>query len=161
MKTLIMYYSHEGNTQVIAEAIAGELKADIERIIPKSEKPEETGFNKYFWGGKQVFMRQKPDLKTFVKNPNDYDLIFIGTPIWSWTFSPAIRTLFDNRMISGKKIYFFCTHEGGLRGAIEKSRALIERANEWIGFQDFANVKKDIAGSQSKAIEWIKSLNLK
>ena len=50
MKALVMYYSHEGNTQVIAEAIANELKADIERIIPKNEKPEETGFNKYFWG---------------------------------------------------------------------------------------------------------------
>jgi len=160
MKSLVLYYSHEGNTQIIAETIAAVLKADMQRLVPKNEKPEETGFNKYFWGGKQVFMRQKPTLLPFDKKIDEYDLIFVGTPVWSWTFSPAIRTLFENHILMGKNIYFFCTHEGGLRGAIDKSRALIEKNNHFLGAKDFAYVKKNVISSQEATREWIKSLQL-
>jgi flavodoxin len=158
MKTLVVYYSYEGHTKLIAETIAEELKADIERLVPAASEKERDGFSKYMWGGAQVSMRLKPQLNAFVKNPMDYDVVFVGSPIWAWSFTPAIRTLFEDKLLTGKSVYFFCTHEGGLRGAMEKTKALIEKNNRLLGWKDFLGVEKFPVESQAEAKRWVASL---
>ena len=60
LKILIVYYSFEGNTKFIAEKIQENLSCDIVRLIPKKEIKTK-GFMKFFWGGKQVFMKELPE----------------------------------------------------------------------------------------------------
>ena len=55
MKTLIVYYSLEGNTQYAAERIAGRIGADVLRLVPKKAYHDK-GFAKFFWGGKSAVM---------------------------------------------------------------------------------------------------------
>ena len=50
MKNLVIYYSLEGNTKLIAENIAKKIDADILELKTKKEY-HKTGFKKYFWGG--------------------------------------------------------------------------------------------------------------
>jgi flavodoxin len=157
MKVLVLYYSYEGNTKLIADRIASELKADRLRLHPVIER-ENKGFSKYIWGGAQVLMRQKPDLQPLDKNPDDYDILFVGTPVWAWTYCPAIRSVFENGTLSGKKIYFFCTHEGGLRGVIDKCVRLVEKNNQLLGIKDFMNVKTHPEEQLESASQWVKSL---
>ena len=53
MKTIIIYYSLEGNTESVAKKIAKELDADLLHLEPVKAYPSEGG-RKYFWGGKAV-----------------------------------------------------------------------------------------------------------
>ncbi|MBN2604300.1 MAG: flavodoxin, partial [Bacilli bacterium] len=117
-----------------------------------------TGFSKYIWGGAKVFMNSKPKLMPLDIDPYHYDEIFIGTPVWAWTYSPAIKTLLEDNYFSEKKVYFFCTHEGGLGKTIDKAKTIIEKKNTYVGSIDFENVKKNPKEQIIKAINWVKTL---
>ncbi len=98
-KILVIYYSLTGNTKMIAETIQEIVNSDILALKPVKELKADSGM-KYIWGGAQATMKKKPKLEDFTIDPLAYDLIFIGTPVWAWTFSPPIRTilsLFDFR----------------------------------------------------------------
>lgn len=38
-----------------------------------------------------------------------YEVVFIGTPVWAWSVTPAIRTLLKENNFAGKKVVLFCT----------------------------------------------------
>ena len=56
MKTLIVYYSYEGNTKIIAETIGKSIEADIMELKPEKEMTSK-GFMKYVWGGRAAVMK--------------------------------------------------------------------------------------------------------
>jgi len=107
MKKLVIYYSFEGNTAFVAKAIADSVGADLLELKLKND-PGHKGFMKYVWGGGQVMKKEKPELYAFEKNPQDYDVLFIGTPVWAFTYAPALATLFSTTKLKGKKIALFC-----------------------------------------------------
>ena len=160
MKSLVIYYSHEGNTALIAESIASTLDCPIVRLQPLHEM-NATGFAKYVWGGKQVVMKECPRLQPISLDLSQFDTVFLGTPVWSWTYAPAIRTIFHNQLLINKKIYFFCTHEGGIKGVEEKAKQLITKDNQWMGFQGFLNVHLSPDLRVQEAKTWIISLKSK
>ena len=123
-KTLVLFYSFEGNTKRVAELIASSIGADIEEIKPVKEMKSK-GFSKFIWGGGQVVMNKKPKLKPLQVNLDDYKTILLGTPIWVGTFSPPISTLLENGYLKNKRIAYFFTHEGGADKAVEKVKAVI------------------------------------
>lgn len=109
MKTLVVFYSRTGNTKKVAEEIAKILNADIEEIIDKKDRKGIVGWLK---SGRDATFKKSAEIE-FVKNPIDYDLVIIGTPIWAFTMTPAIRTyLSENKF---KKVAFFST-SGGSEG---------------------------------------------
>ena len=155
---LIVYYSYEGNTEFIARTISTVLDADIIRLTPKKEM-DSAGFAKYFWGGKEVVQKKKPELQPYDKDPNNYDLIVIGTPVWAFTFTPSIRSFLANHQFHNKKIALFCCHQG-MPG---KCLANMERElkdNNVIGKIDFFKPKiKNTDENRQKAIKWADSLS--
>jgi len=112
MKSLIVYYSLEGNTELVAGKIQKNLDADVIRLVPKKEYPK-GNFKKYLWGGKSVTFGEKPKLEEYSFSIDDYDVIVIGTPIWAGTFTPPIKTFLADNKISGKDIYLFTCSLGG------------------------------------------------
>ena len=80
MKILTVYYSLDGNTQLIAEQIKSAVNGDILRLKPVHDNNKK-GLFKLLSGGRQVFKNEKPELEPFDINPAEYDLIFIGTPV--------------------------------------------------------------------------------
>lgn len=153
MKNLVVYYSLDGNTRFISQAIAGVTNADILELKLKKDDTKLKGFKKYFWGGKQVVTREKPELKPFDKNPRDYDLIFIGTPVWAWRHAPAIETFFSEVNLAGKKIALFCCHEGSKGKTLEKMENKLS-GNEIVGKIDFEQPlqhNKDADSERAKA----------
>ena len=131
MRTAIVYYSMSGNTQYVAEKIAERISADIIRIEPVKEYPNQ-GAQKFFWGGKSAIMGEKPKLQPYECNLGKYDRIIIGTPVWASSFAPPIRTfIHENRSIQDKKIaVFICFSGGGADKAIEKMK-------KYIGVEEF------------------------
>lgn len=157
-KILILYYSYEGSTKQLAQAIATNLSVDIEPITPVTEQIVKTGLSKYLWGGRQVLMKAKPAIEPLTVDIADYDFILIGSPVWAGTFAPPIRTLFDQPALVGKSIACFFTHKGGPGKVVAKAKQLVEQKNTWIGGTDFKNPTQDQATTTAAAIHWAKSV---
>lgn len=155
MKVLVVYYSLEGNTRFIAHAIAKATAADLLELKPIKEIGKK-GFLRYLTGGKQAWKRETPELLPWDKDPNDYNLIFIGTPVWAWTYSAPCHTFLTTANLKNKKIAFFCCH-GGDKGKTFKDmkKALID--NQILDCIDFEEpLKKNKETSEKRAIEWVK-----
>ncbi|MBW2046297.1 MAG: flavodoxin [Deltaproteobacteria bacterium] len=157
MRSLVVYYSLEGNTKFISEVIAKACGADILELKLRDEaKP--TGFKKYLWGGRQVFKREKPQLIPFDKNPQDYDIIFIGTPVWAWRHAPAVETFFSDTDLRDKKIALFCCHGGGKGKTLDKMKGRLQ-GNEIIGQIDFKEpLRYGKDASSERATTWVSEI---
>lgn len=136
MKTAIVYYSLEGNTQYVADKIAAILKEtceiDILRIEPEKAYPNK-GFKKFFWGGKSAVMAETPTLQLYEFDAAQYDRIILGTPVWASTFTPPIRTFInENPAVKEKQIAVFtCFSGGGADKALKKLK-------DYLGIESFA-----------------------
>lgn len=110
MKTLIIYYSLEGNTKFTALELANIIGGDTLELIP--EKPiKAKGFSKFLWGGKQVVTNELPKLKPYNFNQESYDQLVIASPIWASHFTPAISTFIADNKLTGN-VALIATHEG-------------------------------------------------
>ena len=118
-KMLVLYYSQTGNTKAVAEAIANKLGADIEEItmvnpydpdfqatIDRCKKDQEQGI--------------LPEIQPVKADIANYDVIFLGFPVWFGTYAPPVTTFLNSADFSGKKIVPFCTFgSGGLESSVK------------------------------------------
>lgn len=112
MQVAVIFYSLEGNTRFAAEKIAARLGAGLIELIPSKEYP--TGkVSKYFWGGKSATFGEAPRLEPYRFDPDPYDLVILGTPIWAGTFAPPLRTFIRDNPMLNKQIALFATCSGG------------------------------------------------
>ena len=110
MKTLIVYYSRTNVTKEIANKLQKELDCDIEEITDGGKYDGKLGFLK---GGMNATMGRASDIDPVSKNPADYDLIIIGTPVWSSNMAPPIFTYLIEYRDQIKNMASFCTCMGG------------------------------------------------
>ncbi len=157
MKALVVYYSFEGATKLIGDAIAEELGADIlELKLVKEVKSKE--YMKYYLGQKQVLMKTTPLLKEYDITFDDYEILIIGTPIWSGTFSPAIRTFLTQEKFKDKIIgifYSFSVKPGLVADNISKElkgNCIVAK----IGFKDPLKYKPELA--IERATKWAEEI---
>ncbi len=122
MKTLIVFYSRTNVTKKIAEALATQLDADLEQI--KSVKSY-AGPIGYLMAGREATLRKSTDIEPTAKNPADYDLVVVGTPIWSFNMSSPVRAYLEQQKDNLKKVAFFCTMggSGDLRAFADMTKA--------------------------------------
>jgi flavodoxin len=110
--TLIVYYSLTGNTRQIAEAIAATHNADLEVIEDTFNR--DTGLGRFrsaiegLLGLHSSITPPKHDL-------SEYDLVVVGTPIWSARLASPVRTYLSQQRALLKRVAFFCT-QGGIGG---------------------------------------------
>ncbi len=118
-KMLVLYYSQTSNTKTVATEIATRLNADIEEIA--LVEPYDTAFQATIDRCKAD--REKgilPEIKPLKSNVADYDVVFIGYPVWFGTYAPPMASLLDKVDLSGKKVVPFCTFgSGGLESSMK------------------------------------------
>lgn len=103
-------------------------------------------------------MGVKPELVAFDKDPAAYDLLVIGTPVWAWTFTPAIRSFFAQAALKDKKIALFCTHEGSPGKTLEHMEKKLG-GNEIVSKAGFlAPVEKDKETIVKQATDWARDI---
>lgn len=108
-KILVVYYSRSGTTKKIAQEIADFLSCDIEEIIDEKDR---TGIKGFITGGKDAMKRELTEIKQIEKDPSNYDIVIIGTPVWAANITPAIRTYIAQNKDKFKQVAFFCTTGG-------------------------------------------------
>ena len=159
MKTLVVFYSLEGNTKYISEIIAKELQADLLELKTKKVYPS-AGFKKFVWGGKSVVFKEQPELTNKNIDLSAYENIVIGTPIWAGTYAAPLNTFVTQNKFSDKKVALFACNAGG--GA-EKCFTKLKEAlpgNHFVGEVDFIDpLKNGKEESSEKAVQWAKSLS--
>lgn len=125
-KVLVAFFSHtgenygvgnisKGNTHVVAEMIAEATGGKLFEIAPVKEYP------KTYDACTEVAKKEKeakarPAVKADI-NVEDYDVVYIGYPIWWGDMPMPVYTFIEKHDWKGKTVIPFCTHEGsGLDG---------------------------------------------
>lgn len=118
-KILVLYYSQTGNTKTVAEEFATKLGADIEEIV--ASKPYDGDFQATI--GRCMQEREQgivPEIQPITADLSQYDIIFIGYPIWFGTYAPPVAAFLNQADLSGKKVVPFCTFgSGGLESSVK------------------------------------------
>lgn len=109
MKTLVVYYSRTGVTRTVAQALAGQLQADLEELHDRKSRRGALG---WLSGGRDATLKRLTEIDPPVKDPSAYDLVLVGTPVWAFTMAPAVRTYLSQHGRAIKKAVFFCTMGG-------------------------------------------------
>ncbi len=127
-KKLVLYYSETGTTKTVAQELQKQLNADIECIEcvePYSGKFQETIQR----GQREMNSGQMPAIKPLKSIINDYDVIFLGYPIWFGTYANPIATLVKDKQFEGKTIVPFCTFgSGGLNTSTDALKKALPNA---------------------------------
>lgn len=156
-KSIILFYSFEGNTKKVAAYLSKELSIPCEEVILVKDFSSK-GFTKYLWGGSQVMMKKKPKLATLKANLDDYDTIYLGSPIWAGTYSPAIRTLLEDGIVKGKKVAFFYCNDGGPGKAETKIKDIVTINNELLSSYGLVKVKDNFENLKDGVLNWAKTV---
>ena len=133
-KYLVLYYSQTATTQAVAEQIATCLGADIEVITPTV--PYDGDYQATIQRGlKESQEGISPEIQPLKVNVDDYDVIFLGYPIWFGTYAPPVAGLLNTVNLNGKKIVPFCTFgSGGLDTSTKDLQARLPDAEILPGY---------------------------
>lgn len=107
-KVLVVFHSRSGYTRRIAQALARRLDADIEEV--KIVQPM-GGLVGYALCAIEALTGLTPALRPLQKNPANYELVVIGTPVWFWSLSSPVRSWIEQNVVS-HRVAFFCTMGG-------------------------------------------------
>ena len=156
-KVLVAYFSWSGNTEALANEIAGQLGADLFAIEP--ETPYTDDYNTLLDVAQQEQRdNARPALAATVENWDEYDTVFVGYPNW-WSDAPMVVLSFlESYDCSGKTIVPFCTNGGGGFGnSLNSIAASAAGANIAEGFQINGNRAANAAGDVTA---WLAELGL-
>ena len=153
-----MRYIQKGNTEVIAEYIRDICGADlfkVERKVPYSKD--------YMTCIKEAQVEQRtnerPELVKYINDISNYDVIFIGAPIYWGTMPQPMFTLLEKLDFNNKIVMPFTTHEGsGLANVVTDIKKIAKGANIKAGL---AIVGSSVNTAKGKVEQWIKNNNLK
>ena len=111
---LVAYFSWSGTTQRMAQEIVRQIGADLFRIEPVVPYPTD------YTACTEVALEEKnnnarPAISKVVENWDDYDIVFIGCPVWWWTTPMIICTFTESYDFKGKTVVPFCTYASTYR----------------------------------------------
>ncbi len=156
-KTLVVYFSCTGTTELVAEYITEILGADHYQIVP--EDPYTEADLAYYTNGWADQEQNDPDVRPAisggVENMNEYNTIILGYPIWHGQAPRIISTFLESYDFSGKMIVPFCTsHSSGIGSSADNLHNLADKA-KWVNGRRF-----ETGTFRSTIEEWIGELEL-
>lgn len=140
---------------VIAQATGGELfEIDTVQAYPGLHEPLVDQ------ASEELSRNYRPALSTHIDNLDDYDVIFVGYPIWWGEMPMAMYSFFDEYDFNGKTVIPFSSHGGsGFSGTISEIAGLEPSAN--VLTNGFTTSRGNVAGSADSIRNWVASLNLR
>lgn len=158
-KILIAYFSCTGTTEQVAKYIESAMQADLYRITP--EVPYTSADLDYNDSSTRATKEQqdasaRPAISGTIENISDYDVIFIGYPIW-WGEAPKIiYTFLESYNFSGKTMIPFCTSSSSGIGSSDAAlHSLCEEDTEWLSGKRFSR-----SSTENEVMQWVNGLEL-
>ncbi len=156
---LVSYFSATGNTRTLAKYAADAMGADLYEIVPEDPYTDED--LDYGNNGSRTTVEQndetaRPAIFNQVENMEQYDIIFLGYPIW-WRKAPRIvYTFMETYDFNGKTVIPFCTSSSSdIGSSAHNLHALTFSDVTWLdGDRLSSNSTRD------DMVDWINSLGL-
>lgn len=146
-----------GTTEYVARMIQAEVGGDIHSI--QTEEPYSTDFDTVTeQNHEEIDAESMPALKSSDLDMEQYDVVFIGYPVWATTVPRPIYSFIEEYNLQGKTVIPFCTHDGygagGSYSDIENACTDIEM------LQGLAIEAVDVPQASGTVSDWIAGLNL-
>ncbi|MFH0816187.1 MAG: flavodoxin [Methanobacteriota archaeon] len=106
MNALVVYYSRTGMTKIVAETVRALLQCDAEEL---KDTKKRKGLVGYMRSGREVMEKGTTTLEPTSRDPADYDLVIVGTPVWVYTMSTPVKAWLEQNEAKIKKLAVFCT----------------------------------------------------
>lgn len=147
VKVLVAYFSYSGTTKNVATVLSEKTGGDLFEITPQD------GYsNVYMESNSEIRGNKRPALTDTVENMDEYDIVFVGYPVW-WHATPApINTFLESYNLTGKLIIPFCTS-----GESDISETMPTFLNSCNGLAVYG--ERRISGT-SQLDEWLAELGL-
>lgn len=116
-KVLTIFYSKTGTTKKIALELKEKLQCDVEEIKELKERKGVIGFIKSAY---DALTKKLTEIAPIEKDPANYDIIILSTPVWAGKMVPAVRTYINQNRNKFKNVCFLCTYlSGGVENAFK------------------------------------------
>lgn len=134
MKNLVLYFSVFGSTKLFAELVHERVGGDLKELKPT--RPYEREYKPLLdFSKKEVDQGILTEFEELNIDINEYDNIFVGYPMWWYTYPPILKHFFKKYDMTGKTIIPFNTHEGsGTGGTYNMIRRDVPEAKVLEGF---------------------------
>ncbi len=155
-KMLVAYFSWTNNTDGIANHIADITGADKFEIVPVEPYGEEN--NNYYDENTRAYKEQydnsaRPEISGTVANMEQYDVVFLGFPIWYGKAPKLIYTFLESYDFEGKTVVPFCT--SGSSGISTRELVPLAPGANWLDGRRFSG-----GASRDTVEEWVNSLDI-
>ena len=107
--SIVIFYSRTGNTRVVAHCLAEITGAELEELTPATYHGGSWGWLKAI--AEAAFGRM-PRLLQPLEDVGDYDVVYIGGPIWVGRCAPAVRSYARRYLPGTHRLAFFATQGG-------------------------------------------------
>lgn len=151
----VVFFSATGNTKAVAEVIATKTEADIYEIVPSEEYSDADlnyNDNNCRANKEQNDDTSRPKISNDLSVTSDYDVIYLGYPIWWGTVPRIIQTYIEQYDLSDVTVYTFCT--SGSSG-IERS---MQDLKGWYSDVNIVSGKRLDDADKSDIQAWLDSL---
>lgn len=106
-KILVAYFSYSGTTQSVAEQLSSRIGADLFEIAPAEEYS-----SLYLRSNREIRRGERPELSDAVENMEEYDIVFVGYPVWFHATPAPVNSFLESYDLTGKLVIPFCTSGG-------------------------------------------------
>ena len=156
-KSLVVYFSRSGNTEKVAEAIQSQTGSDIFEIVPAVPYSEDYDTVLTVAQAEQK-ADARPAISGSIEDIGQYDVVYVGFPIWWGDMPMILYTFFDDYDLSGKTVALFCTSGGsGLSNTVNEVKALEPDATVTEGL----HIGSSSASSPDDAVSsWLDAIGL-
>lgn len=142
-----------GTTRYVAQMIQNAVGGDIHAIL--TTQPYSADFDAVVAENHGESSRA---ISSTVENMEQYDVVFIGYPVWATTLPQAVRTFLSEYDFSSKTVIPFCTHDG--YGAGRSFSTVAELAAGAETLEGLALHAPEVPASENTVVEWLNGLNL-
>lgn len=155
MKTLVVYYSYSGNTKKVVDMIKEKKNFDVLEIKPVNDYSDD--YQKVVDDEEaKMDMNEIIEIKDVNVNLDYYDRILLGTGVWWYKITPAIRSFLNKYDLKDKVIVPFITNGGWLGEALNDVKRYAKKSTikDAITIKFNGNTMED----SNKVESWIDSL---
>lgn len=155
---LVAYFSATGNTEGVAQQLAGLLSADLYAITP-AEPYTEADLDYTNPNSRSQVEGSDPDARPALAGEaldlTGYDTIFLGYPIWNGQAPKLLSTFLETYDCTGKTIVPFCTSGSSGIGASATDLHGLAPSTSWLSGRRFSG-----SVTASELAEWVSELSL-
>lgn len=153
---LVAYFSWSGNGQQMARWISEETGGDLFRIVPSESYGEDYGACADR-AKNELDNEIRPELSSHIDADimAQYDVVYIGFPVWWYDLPMPVWTFLEEYDLSGKTVIPFFSHNGSSNGANSVNRvAELAKGAEVLSEKALSIRGSNVSNSESEVKEW-------